>query len=38
MLPVETNIIIFSLDDLLPAEKFTNELKKDNILVLHDGK
>jgi threonine aldolase len=33
MLPVETNIIIFSLDPSMPAEKFTGELKKDNILV-----
>jgi len=33
MLPVETNIIIFSLDSSMPAEKFTNALKKDNILV-----
>lgn len=32
MLPVETNIIIFSLDKSMPAEKFTAELKKDNIL------
>jgi len=33
MLPVETNIIIFSLDKFMPAEKFTNALKKDNIIV-----
>lgn len=33
MLPVETNIIIFSLDKSMPAEKFTNTLKKDNIIV-----
>ncbi len=33
MLPVETNIIIFSLHKSMPAEKFTNVLKKDNILV-----
>ncbi len=32
MLPVETNIIIFSLDKSMPAEKFTAALKKDNIL------
>jgi threonine aldolase len=32
MLPVETNIIIFSLDKSMPAEKFNAELKKDNIL------
>lgn len=33
MLPVETNIIIFSLDKFMPLEKFTSALKKDNILV-----
>lgn len=33
MLPVETNIIIFSLAPYMPAEKFMNELKKENILV-----
>jgi threonine aldolase len=37
MLPVETNIIIFSLDKSMPAEKFTNALKKDNILVSSMG-
>lgn len=33
MLPVETNIIIFSLNDSMTAEKFTTALKKDNILI-----
>ncbi len=33
MLPVETNIIIFSLDNSMPADTFTNALKKDNILI-----
>jgi len=33
MLPVETNIIIFSLDKSMSSEKFTNALKRDNILV-----
>jgi len=33
ILPVETNIIIFSLDKSMPAEKFTSALKKENILV-----
>ena len=33
MLPVETNIIIFSLAPYMPLEEFTGELKKQNILV-----
>lgn len=33
MLPVDTNIIIFNLKDDMPAEKFVNTLKKDNIFV-----
>jgi threonine aldolase len=37
MLPVETNIIIFSLDASMPAEKFTGALKKDSILVSSMG-
>lgn len=37
MLPVETNIIIFSLNASIPADKFTGELKKNNILVSSIG-
>lgn len=37
MLPVETNIIIFSLNASMSAEKFTNALKKDNIHVSSMG-
>ncbi len=33
MLPVVTNIIIFSLDSSMAADKFTETLKKENILV-----
>lgn len=37
MLPVATNIIIFSLDKSMTSEKFTAELKKNNILVSSIG-
>lgn len=37
MLPVETNIIIFSLDRLMPAEKLTSALKKDGIIISNMG-
>jgi threonine aldolase len=37
MLPVETNIIIFWLDGTISAEKFTNALKKDNIIISNMG-
>jgi len=38
MLPVETNIIIFSLNSSMSAEKYTGELKKNNILISSIGK
>ena len=38
MLPVDTNIIIFTLKDDMPAEQFVNTLKKDDILVSLMGK
>jgi threonine aldolase len=38
MLPVDTNIIIFTLKDDMPSDKFMNTLKQDDILVSLMGK
>ncbi|HTB05542.1 MAG TPA: GntG family PLP-dependent aldolase [Bacteroidia bacterium] len=38
LLPVDTNIVIFTLSDKMPAEKFMDELKKENILVSMMGR
>lgn len=38
MLPVDTNIVIFNLKDDMPADKFVNTLKKDDIFVSLMGK
>lgn len=38
MLPVETNIIIFTLSDGITAEKFVQLLGRQNILVSATGK
>jgi threonine aldolase len=33
VLPVDTNIVIFTLNDKMPSDKFIAEMKKENILV-----
>ena len=38
LLPVNTNIVIFTLSDKMPAEKFMDALKKENILVSMMGR
>jgi threonine aldolase len=38
LLPVDTNIVIFTLADDMPSDKFMDELKKDNIHVSMMGK
>lgn len=38
LLPVDTNILVFTMTDVMPVEKFLEELKKQGILAVQFGK